>query len=275
MWEISEPFDIQTGERQSDRLSPILFNVLLDKVMEEWEKELKKCEFWKPIGLGFPKDNLYIQYLAFAVDLTILTQDEETAIKQLWILKESAEKVGLQISFEKTKLFSLKTDIKILRTKYGKIYRVPYFKYLGEFTERTGLKKISQQTRRQEIKRALGLVQNIYHKKSMSRQTIIRHYNTGINPTVLYGNEILAFNRKQELEEIKKEERKIIRKILGAIYTQGHWLQSIKTTKMFSNIESDIKKIRMKFSGHLTRLPENRLTKRIIDYVTSLKDSTP
>jgi endonuclease/exonuclease/phosphatase family metal-dependent hydrolase len=276
MGEISEPFDIQTGVRQGDGLSPILFNVVLDKVMEEWEKELKKSGCWKPILLGFPKNNLYIPYLAFADDLAILAEDEETAIKQLEILKECAEKVGLHISFEKTEFLCSKTEIANLKTKYGKINRVPYFKYLGEFIEPTGLEKISQQNRLQKVKKALGLVQNLYNKKFMSRQTKIRHYNTVIKPTFLYASETLTCNRKYELEEIKKEERKIIRKILGARHTQdGYRLQSIKTTEKFSNIEIDIKKRRMKFFGHLTRLPENRLTKRIIDYVTSLKNSTP
>lgn len=123
---------------------------------------------------------------------------------------------------------------------------------------------------------ALGLVQDNYNKKCMSRQAKIRHYNTVIKPTVLYASETLSLNRKQELEEIKKQERKIIRRILGARYTQdGYRLQSIKTTEKVSNIEIDIKKRRMKFLGHLTRLPENRLSKRILNYVSSLKNSTP
>ena len=110
----------------------------------------------------------------------------------------------------------------------------------------------------------------------MSRQTKIRHYNTVIKPAVLYASETLTLNRKQELEEIKKQERKIIRKILGARCTQeGYRIQSIKTTEKYSNIECDIRKRRMRFFGHLSRLPENRLTKRILDYVTSLKNSTP
>lgn len=274
--EISEPFDIRTGVRQGDGLSPILFNVVLDKVMKEWERELRKCGVWKPIRLGVSKNNLYIPYLAFADDLAILTEDEQTAVKQLEVLKECAEKVGLQISFEKTEFFCSKTEITSLKTKYGKINRVPYFKYLGEFIEPTGTEKMSQQHRLQKAKKGMGLVQNLYNKKSMSRGTKIRHYSTVIKPTILYASETLTLNRKQQLQEIKKEDRKIIRKILGGRHTpDGYRLQSIKTTEKFSNIETDIRKRRMKFFGHLNRLPENRLTKRIIDYVTSLKNSIP
>ena len=276
MGEISEPFAIKTGLRQGDGLSPLLFIIVLDKVMDEWEKELKKCECWRPIQLGFSKNNLYIPYLAFADDLAILAEDERTAVKQIETLKECAEKGGLQISFEKTKFICSKIEITSLKTKYGKISRVPYFKYLGEFIEPTGQERISQQIRLQKLKTALGLVQNLYNKKSMSRQTKIRHYNTVIKPAILYASETLTLIRKCELEEIKKEERKIIRKILGARHTEdGYRLQSNKTTEKFSNIEIDFRKRRMKFFGHITRLPEDRLTKKIIDYLTSLKNPTP
>jgi len=36
MGEISEPFEIKTGVRQGDGLSPLLFNCVLEKVMREW-----------------------------------------------------------------------------------------------------------------------------------------------------------------------------------------------------------------------------------------------
>lgn len=110
----------------------------------------------------------------------------------------------------------------------------------------------------------------------MSRQTKIRHYNTVIKPATLYASETLTLNKKYELEEIKKEERKIIRKILGARLTpDGYRLQSIKTTEKYSNIEVDIRKRRMKFFGHIDRLPDTRLTKRILNYISSLKGTTP
>lgn len=274
--EISEPFIIKTGVRQGDGISPLLFNLVLDKVMKEWEIELRKQNFWKPIELGRGKGKLNIPYLAFADDLAIVTDSEETAIKQIEVLKECAEKVGLQISFGKTEFICSKLDIPKLKTNYGEINRVKHFKYLGEVIEPTGLEKIAQQNRLQKIKKAFGLVQNIYNKKCLSKGTKIRHYNTVIKPTVTYASETLSLNRKQDLQEIKKVERKIIRKILGPRYTQdGYRLQTIEATEKVSNIETDIRKRRMKFYGHLYRLPGNRITKRLLDYVTSLKVTIP
>ena len=38
--EWSEPFEIVTGVRQGDGLSPILFNCILEKTIREWRKEM-------------------------------------------------------------------------------------------------------------------------------------------------------------------------------------------------------------------------------------------
>ena len=49
----------------------------------------------------------------------------------------------------------------------------------------------------------------------ISKYTKLRHYNTVIKPECLYGAETLILNRKADIENIVKKERKIIRKILG------------------------------------------------------------
>jgi len=80
MGKLSQPFEVITGVRQGDGLSPLLFNVVLDRVMEEWEKKLEE-NCWKPISLGTKKNNLQIPYLAFADDLTIMADSSEMAVK--------------------------------------------------------------------------------------------------------------------------------------------------------------------------------------------------
>lgn len=274
MGTISEPFTIDTGVRQGDGLSPLLFNIVLDKVMKEWEIKLKEENNWKPITLG-GKNKIVIPYLAFADDLAIITNNPCEATTQIETLKECAEKVGLQISFEKTEFFATQTTINILNTKYGKINRVKHFKYLGEVIQPTGLEKLSQETRLQKVKKSLGLIHNLYNKKSISINTKIRHYNTVLKPAILYGSETLSLQNKNCLENIKKEERKIIRKILGPRKTdEGYRLQKIETTEKHSNIELDIRKRRAKFYGHISRLSETRLTKRLFNYTNGLKQTT-
>ena len=62
--------------------------------------------------------------LAFAEDLALLAETEEEAISQINTPKEIAEKAGLQISYEKNRIYVNREKLlqkKIIETKYGKI----------------------------------------------------------------------------------------------------------------------------------------------------------
>lgn len=237
---------------------------------------MKNRNIWRPVMLGKRQDNINVTCLAFADDLAILSGDEQTAIHQIEVLKECAEKVGLQISFSKTEFMTTKhIKIQKLVTKYGTINKVNYFKYLGEIIEPTGTEKLAQKARELKMRKAYGKIANIYNKKCMNINTKIRHYTTVIKPEALYASETLNLNFKGDLENIKKAERKIIRKIIGPKLTdEGYRLQSHTITEKYSNIETDFRKRRLKFYGHVTRLDDNRITKKILMHIQKLKTTT-
>lgn len=264
MEEISEPFKIKTGLRQGDGLSPLLFNCALDKVIQEWRKQKTEMNVNQSIKLGRTK--IEIDCLAFADDLAILTRDIHTAQKQIEILKEVAERVRLQISFDKTKYMTcIKQAPKVLKTKYGNIKRVCRFKYLGEIIQESGLEKSANEMWCQKMAAAFRLTQNTYNKKSLSKYTKIRHYNTVIKPECLYGAETLLLNREKDNEDLQKRERKIFMEILGTKQTDDHTyrLRSNKEIVEYTNIHSDMRKRRFKFYGHIKRMNTTRLTKQI------------
>ena len=107
MAEISEPFEVKTGVRQGDGRSPLLFNCVLEKVMREGTKRMAE-EGIPKLKIGRKKDNLEIDCLALADDLAILAENMEDARRQINILKDTAEKAGLQISYEKTEYMTNK-----------------------------------------------------------------------------------------------------------------------------------------------------------------------
>ena len=76
-------------------------------MIKEWEKELKKQNKWN-IAIGRSTNKLNVTHLAFADDLAFLTDNEQTAVHQIEVLKECGEKVGLQISFLKTEFIATK-----------------------------------------------------------------------------------------------------------------------------------------------------------------------
>ena len=68
---ISQPFKINTGVRQGDGLSPIIFNCVLEKVVRICNEKLNECKIL-PIMLGRRNKHTEINCLAFADDFAIL-----------------------------------------------------------------------------------------------------------------------------------------------------------------------------------------------------------
>ena len=82
-------------------------------------------------------------------------------------------------------------------------------------------------------------------------------------------------NRKNELENILKVERKIMRKFLGLMKIEEGYtsrLRPRKETEGLSNIVEDIRKKRLRFYGHTSRLPANRLIDKVLTSIKTLKN---
>lgn len=274
---LSDSFEVKTGVRQGDGLSPMLFNCVLEKIIRTWRTRLMETDY-SPLRIGAKCKGIVVDCLAFADDIAILSNDIETARVQIELLKEIAEQTGLQISFEKTEVMTnIKEAPPKLWTKYGEINRVDKFKYLGEVIMKNGLDKEALRERIRKLEIAYQTSRTIYNKKCLSQNTKIHHYETVLKPVVMYAAETLSLNAdKGLLEELEKKERRIIRGIMGSKYKNGiHQKRSNK--EVYGKIEKitdTIRKRRARFYGHLKRMDGNRLTKKIFHFFDSKLKTT-
>lgn len=272
--EISRSFEIKTGVRQGDGLSPLLFNCILEKVIREWRKAMEENKIEQKIRLGYKKDNLKTDCLAFADDVAILSDSVESATIQIELLKEQAEKAGLQISFDKTMyITNNKVAPKKMKTKYGLISRTTKFKYLGEIIEENISEKEAVRLRVNKLQTAYYLTKEIYNKKSISINAKLKHYLTVIRPEALYAAECLTLNKKNMMEELEITERRVLRKILGPIKDGDKFRRrhNNELYRHFEKITDTIRKRRIRFYGHIRRMDQSRFTGRVLNYFRKLK----
>lgn len=148
------------------------------------------------------------------------------------------------------------------------------FKYLGEWITNDTREKTAIETRVHKMERMFHMTKNIYNKKSLSWNTKLRHYQTVVRPENLYVAETLKLTRTGHLEKLEKVERRILRKILGAKQNNNAEYRLRPNRELYLKIEklTDVmRKRRLQFFGHIYRMDDNRLTKRIFNLLNSYK----
>lgn len=100
--EQSEQFHPVKGVRQGDPLSPTLFLIMFNSILNSL-----------PADLGFNFNRTLINHIAYADDLVIIAESAEQLQGLLDILQEGLERVGLRINMNKSFTFSWRKNKRI------------------------------------------------------------------------------------------------------------------------------------------------------------------
>ncbi|KAL4148527.1 hypothetical protein QTP88_002756 [Uroleucon formosanum] len=119
---MSEPFEVSTGLKQGDLLSPTLFNLALEKAIREMQRETT----------GITIGQQRIQILGFADDLNILENSLVDTERAAQVLERATSKIGLKMNMDKTKIMKLLGEEED-NTDTGSLAfeKVNEFRYLG------------------------------------------------------------------------------------------------------------------------------------------------
>jgi len=107
---------------------------------------------------------------------------------------------------------------------------------------------------------------SLFRSRLLSRATKILLYKTLIRPVVSYGVEAWTVTKKDE-QALLVFERKIFRRIYGPKYENGEWKsrtnQELEEMSKGENIVKWIKGQRISWLGHLERMEEDTMPKKI------------
>lgn len=136
--EYTETFEVNTGVRQGDGLSPLLFNIVLEKTL----RMVKQVEMGVNLGLT-------INLLAFADDIVLLAENKENLRTIAEMLLNEAKKVGLLVNCEKTKYMKIGNSKQRPNTATVNLSVGEYsfqscdeFKYLGVTITKTNTEQV-------------------------------------------------------------------------------------------------------------------------------------
>ena len=116
----TEPFQVKVGLHQGSALSPYLFNLLMDVMVEEVTKEAP----WRMI---------------FADDIVLISESHEKLQERLELWRGLLEDYGLKVSRQKTEYLECNvTQGGDLFMQDHKLPKVDAFKYLGSYVTKDG-----------------------------------------------------------------------------------------------------------------------------------------
>jgi hypothetical protein len=259
---LSDEFEVITGLKQGDTLSPLLFNIALEKII----RNVKNNNLGTNIGAT------QINILGFADNLNLIGDSMEIVEQNINTLIEGAKLVGLKINQDKTKVMELlpNGEENVVINDYT-FEKVKEFKYLGITITNKNDWSTEIISRILKAERAYFALHTFFKSKLFSRRTKIRLYMTTIKPMVTYGCEIWPTTIQLE-KKLLVFEYKILRKICGPIFDNelNKWRRR-KNTELREITEvplltSHIKCQRLKWFGHNMRKTETNNTRAAIEW---------
>uniref|UniRef100_A0A8D8WWJ8 Craniofacial development protein 2 n=1 Tax=Cacopsylla melanoneura TaxID=428564 RepID=A0A8D8WWJ8_9HEMI len=257
---LSDPFNITTGVKQGDGLSTTLFIIALHRAIKDTDQR----------GTIFYKSS---QICAYADDVGIFARTENKLIEVFRQIRENAAELGLAINEDKTVFMKISAsqdrrtmeDLVIDDVVYK---AVAQFKYLGEQVNNEGRMSAAIRERLQSGNRAYFANLILLKNKLISRKTKLTIYYTLIRPIITYGSESWTLTQEDQ-EKIRRFERKIIRRIYGAIrVSEEEWRirtnREIQEILKGEDIVKFIKSQRLRWFGHVQRMEEGRMPKKIL-----------
>ena len=201
-------FTTTTGVRQGDVLSPTLFNIFLNDLVDDLND----------LGKGLNVDGRHICCLLYADDIILLSENEDNLQAMLDRLDRWCKNWRLKVNCDKTQVMHFRkkrsrlTDF-VFRLNETPIKVVNKYKYLGVIFDEFLEMNCNAEVLSQSGGRALG---GIIHKfrefRDIGFQTFTKLYENGVAPILDYGSEVWGFGSFDKLESIQN---RAIRYFLG------------------------------------------------------------
>ena len=253
----SDWFQCVNGVRQGDTLSPTLFAIFINDLVEELNN----------MGLGMIINGRHICALLYADDIVLISRDPNSLQKMLDFVYNWCNSWHLSINLQKSGVVHFrkpcmpKTDT-VFKIGDNAIDIVDHYKYLGVIFDQYLNFNYNVDTLANSAGRALGsLISKYKLNKDMGIGTYTKFFDSCVAPILDYASGIWGFGRFEQCETIMNRAMRVymgVHRFAPTLALQGDmgWL-SCKTRRKLKIVQ---------FWNHLVRLPRDRLTYKIFEY---------
>lgn len=247
---------INQGVRQGCPLSPALFNIYIDDIINRWKNELKN---------NFCVNNIEIDTLLYADDQVLIANSEDGLQRAIYKLNIVAREYNMKISEKKTKVTAFKGKYP-LRSKIVIndmiIEQVMYFKYLGFNVGYDTGRDINDKLQR--FQHICGTLRRTLIGR-VRKETILKFYNIMAIPTLLYGSECWTLTQQLK-QRLEAAEMRFLRAVAGYRLIDQRRSEDIRRELQIEDIISKIKNYQIKWLEHVERMNQDRFPRVLLNY---------
>ena len=224
--------------------------------------DLRRLQAKTKVKEALLRDFLFADYCAIAAP-------SEAALQRLADHLSSATKAfGLTISIKKTEVLcqpapKTTTPAPYITIDGAKLNCVDHFCYLGSNLSADGSLDKEITCRISKASRSFGRLQSrVWRARGILSQTKIAVYRAIVLPSLLYGCETWTCYRRH-LKQLDQFHLRCLRKILGISWEERVTNQDVLRRANLSGIEAMIYAAQLRWSGHVMRTHDNRISKEI------------
>ncbi|KAJ4431469.1 hypothetical protein ANN_20067 [Periplaneta americana] len=249
---------IYSGVRQGCGLSPLLFIIYINRIIQDWRQTRHG---FIPINR-----NLQLDALLFADDLVLMASTEDDLQYSVHNLNKVSEKYNMEINIEKSKIMSFCGKFPVpskicLNNKI--IERVNTFTYLGytlsPYDEVDIAEKICK------YNKTMGIINKIMKPSLVQRHTRIGLYKTLAQPVLSYGSEAWTVKNK-DVSRITASVMWFMRATAGYTRWDHKKNEDLMQELQIEPIMQFISKYQLQWEGHLERMNRCKIPKALLHY---------
>ncbi|KAJ8707844.1 hypothetical protein PYW07_011521 [Mythimna separata] len=177
---ISEDIAVHAGVRQGCLLSPLLFIVVLDRILLRIFNERRRGIEW---GLSS-----VLEDLDYADDLCLLSHTHADMQAKLNDLRQEAAKTGLKINSWKTQEMRTRViNAAPLLIGTEAVERVQKFTYLGSVVAETGGTEEDVASRTAKARGTFAQLRPVWQSRKLTRRVKLKIFRSNVKSVLLYG----------------------------------------------------------------------------------------